>query len=85
MPRPVDVDEHEVGIGGGGAVNDAVSEFFGNASGYKSGIRISVARMAPLIPNVTIIQYFDLLWILPVDSTRESSNMRATSGLASAA
>jgi hypothetical protein len=56
-------------------VSEAVKEFFGNASGYRSGIRIIVARIAPLNANVAIIQYLDLDLILPPDSNIESSNI----------
>src|SRR5947209_16679721 len=58
----------------------AVIAVFGSASGYNSGIRIIVARMAPLNTNVAIIQYFDFVLILPPDSINESSNMGASLG-----
>jgi hypothetical protein len=66
------------GGGGGGAVSIAVIAVFGNASGYSSGIRIIVARIKPLNVNVAIIQYLDLVLILPPDSINASSNMGAS-------
>ena len=39
------------------------------------GIMIIAARIAPFIPNVTIIQYLDFVLIFPPDSIIESSNM----------
>jgi len=48
---------------------------FGNASGYSSGIRIMVARIAPLKAKVPIIQYLDLVLIWPPDSINEDSNI----------
>jgi hypothetical protein len=59
----------------GGAVSIAVIAVFGKASGYNNGIRIMVARIAPLKIKVPIIQYLDLVLILPPDSINESSNI----------
>jgi hypothetical protein len=53
----------------------AVIAVLGKASGYSRGIRISVPRIAPLNTNVAIIQYLDLVLILPPDSINASSNI----------
>jgi hypothetical protein len=53
----------------------AVIAVFGKASGLMSGMRIKRPRIAALKVNVPIIQYLDLVLILPPDSINESSNI----------
>src|SRR5260370_19949207 len=63
------------GGGGGGRDIIAVSAVCGSASGYSSGIRIMVARIAPVKANVANIQYVDVVLIWPPDSINEDSNI----------